>query len=290
MTIRKTFESNVLFPFELVYRAIKKQENELPDHCHDHYELVYIHEGKGIFFIDHMWYEKRKGDFFLIPGNTIHHSLPDDEEPIVSSAIFFAPYLMNALPDDPNYSSLACFDYAKQKKLYKLELSEQVKTIVESSLFRMSQEWEQRPVGYQNAVWLTLGQMLLQLNRITNSSSFKQTATPHYSPSWMLSALQTIDQHPESEHSLEELARDACVSTAHFSRVFRQLTTMNITSYVNAKRIVKAKQLLLETEHNIDFISEQCGFQTATHFYRVFKQITGVTPRQYYATIYKNKL
>lgn len=289
MTIRKSFESNVLFPFELVYQAMRKQENELPDHSHDHYELVYIHEGKGVFFIDHLWYEKRKGDFFLIPGNTIHHSLPDDEEPIVSSAIFFAPYLMNALPYDPNYSALACFEYAKQKKLYKLELPEQLKTIVETSLFSMSKEWEQRPVGYQNAIWLTLGQLLLQLTRITNSSSFKQSANPHYSPSWMLSALQTIDQHPESEHSLVQLARNASVSTAHFSRVFRQLTTMNVTNYINAKRIAKAKQMLLETDHNIECISEHCGFQTTTHFYRVFKQITGITPRRYAATTYKNK-
>jgi AraC-like DNA-binding protein len=283
--IRKSFNNQSLFPFELVYRAVKKQNNELPEHFHDHYELVYIHEGKGTFFIDHMWYEKRKGDFFLIPGNTIHHSLPDDEEPIVSSAIFFAPYLINALPTEAGYSSLACFDYVKQRKQYKLELSETTKETIESTLSSMDKEWSKRPVGYQSAIWLELCQLLLKLNRLTNTNAttLKQTNSSHFCPSWMLSALRTIDQHPEQELSLEHLAKQACVSTSHFSRVFRQLTTMNVTNYVNAKRIVKAKQLLLETDMNVDSIAEQCGFQTATHFYRVFKQITGVTPRHYVA-------
>lgn len=281
--IRKSFNSHSLFPFELVYQAVKKQDNELPDHFHDHYELVYIHEGKGVFFIDHMWYEKGKGDFFLIPGNTIHHALPDDEEPIVSSAVFFAPYLFNALPIEDGYSSLACFDYAKQRKLYKLELAEEMKAFLETALAAMAAEWTGRQTGYQSAIWLTLCQLLLRLNRFTNSSALKQTASAHYSPAWMLAALHTIDQQPEQEHSLQQLADQADVSTAHFSRVFRQLTTMNVTNYVNAKRIVKAKQLLVDTGQNIDSIAEQCGFQTATHFYRVFKQITGMTPRQYVA-------
>lgn len=281
--IRKSFHNQSLFPFELVYRALKKQQNELPEHFHDHYELVYIHEGKGLFFIDHMWYEKQKGDFFLIPGNTIHHSLPDDEEPIVSSAIFFAPYLINALPTEAGYSSLACFDYAKQNKSYKLELSQDNKAMIELTLSKLNDEWSHRPAGYQSAIWLELCQLLLQLNRLTNSSSLTQTTGSHHIPSWMLSALRTIDKHPEQDHSLELLAKQASVSPSHFSRVFRQLTTMNVTNYVNAKRIVRAKELLLKTELNIDSIAERCGFQTATHFYRVFKQITGVTPRQYVA-------
>lgn len=281
--IRKSFHNQSLFPFELVYRAVKKQNNELPEHFHDHYELVYIHEGKGLFFIDHMWYEKSRGDFFLIPGNTIHHSLPDDEEPIVSSAIFFAPYLLNALPTEAGYSTLACFDYAKQKQRYKLELSQEHKEMIEQILSNMNAEWSKRPAGYQSAIWLELCQLLLKLNRLTSSSSLMQTTGSHHIPSWMLSALRAIDQHPEQELSLELLAKQASVSTSHFSRVFRQLTTMNVTNYVNAKRIVKAKELLLDTELNIDSIAEQCGFQTATHFYRVFKQITGVTPRQYVA-------
>jgi len=281
--IRKSFHNQALFPFELVYRAVKKQHNELPEHFHDHYELVYIHEGKGLFFIDHMWYEKSKGDFFLIPGNTIHHSLPDDEEPIVSSAIFFAPYLMNSLPTEAGYSSLACFDYAKQKKSYKLDLSQASKEMLELTLSKMNDEWSNRPTGYQSAIWLELCGLLLRLNRLTNSSSLTQTTGSHHIPTWMLSALRTIDKHPQQDHSLELLAQQANVSPSHFSRVFRQLTTMNVTNYVNAKRIVRAKELLLKTELNIDDIAEQCGFQTATHFYRVFKQITGVTPRQYVA-------
>lgn len=112
---RKSFAGDPLFPFEIVYKTIKYPDNELPDHLHDHYELVYVHSGQGIFFIDNCWYQKSAGDLFVIPGNTIHHSLPDLEDPIVSSAIFFAPSLIAGPLLGDGYFPLQCYEIARKK-------------------------------------------------------------------------------------------------------------------------------------------------------------------------------
>uniref|UniRef100_UPI00406BEBE4 helix-turn-helix domain-containing protein n=1 Tax=Paenibacillus sp. FSL R7-0345 TaxID=2954535 RepID=UPI00406BEBE4 len=56
---------------------------------------------------------------------------------------------------------------------------------------------------------------------------------------------------------------------------------MNVTQYVNAKRIIRAKELLIRSDHKIADISEQCGYETPTHFYLMFKALTGITPHKY---------
>ena len=56
------------------------------------------------------------------------------------------------------------------------------------------------------------------------------------------------------------------MSPSHFSRVFRQLTSLNVIGYVNTKRIIKAKELLLFSDENVNVIAEKCGYETPAHF------------------------
>ncbi|UQZ32278.1 AraC family transcriptional regulator [Paenibacillus sp. PK3_47] len=280
--IRKPFFGDPLFPFELGYKNVKKQINELPDHLHDQYELVYIHQGKGVFFIDNTWYEKKQGDLFIIPGNTIHHSLPHNEDPIVSSALFFAPTLLAMERIDDSYHSLLCFDFARKKRMYRIEQPAALVSVTETALGQIHQELADRKPGYHEAVKLITCQLLLQINRYIQSvSGHRPAGEPRVGPSWIKEVLHDIDEHPEREASLARLAERANVSAPHFSRVFKQLTTMNVTQYVNAKRVIRAKELLSRTDNNIHDISEQCGYETPTHFYRIFKAFTGMTPNKY---------
>lgn len=280
--IRKPFLGDPLFPFEIVYKMIKRQTNELPDHLHDRYELVYIHQGKGVFFIDNTWYEKKQGDLFIIPGNTIHHSLPHNEDPIVSTALYFAPTLLAMAPIDDSYNSLLCFDYARKKRSYRIEQPELLRAVTEAAMEQIQQELEEGKPGCHEAVKLITCQLLLQINRfILSVRGGYPAGEPRVGPSWMKEVLREIDEHPERETGLAQLAERANVSGPHFSRVFRQLTTMNITQYVNAKRIIRAKELLIRSDINISEIAEQCGYDTPTHFYRIFKSFTGMTPNKY---------
>ncbi|WP_379155767.1 helix-turn-helix domain-containing protein [Paenibacillus sp. sgz5001063] len=278
---RKPFTGDPLFPFEVVHKTVKKQDNELPDHLHDRYELVYVHQGKGTFFIDNTWYEKKSGDLFIIPGNTIHHSLPDNDNPIISSALYFAPTLFATDPLDDLYTHLLCFDYARKNKSYKLELPNVLKSITEVSMEGISGEMTEQRTGYHQATRLIVCQLLLQINRFILSGEGNTNEDSRMAPAWIIKALKEIDEHPEREIGLLMLAERANVSPSHFSRVFRQLTTMNVTNYVNAKRIIRAKEMLIYSDKNISAIADMCGFDTPTHFYRVFKALTGVTPNTY---------
>ncbi|MFD3261261.1 helix-turn-helix domain-containing protein [Paenibacillus lentus] len=270
-----------MFPFEIVYKTVKRQLDELPDHLHDRYELVYIHQGRGSFFINNTLYEKKPGDLFVIPGNTIHHALPDRDEPIVSTAVYFAPALFTASSLDVSYSHLLCYELARKRKIFKIELSDELRQVTETALEQINGELTQRHLGYREAVRLLVCHLLLHINRLSMLDWREVSDNSMIGPHWIRDALRMIDEHPEHRIGLSQLADKASVSPPHFSRVFKQLTAMNVTDYINAKRIIRAKEMLLQSEDKINVVAERCGFDTPAHFHRVFKALTELTPKTY---------
>ncbi|WP_424767513.1 helix-turn-helix domain-containing protein [Paenibacillus sp. sgz302251] len=277
---RKRFHTQSVFPFECVYRDSKTAQNELPDHLHDWYELVYIYSGKGTFFIDQSIYNAEPGDIFLIPGNTIHRSFPDPHDPKLSTALFFSASLVHSPPLGDSYSFLRCYEQASRRKSFKLPVSDADKKQVIALIEAIHTEETEKQQGYRQAVLLHLQQILLLLGRAAPPSDAEQTVSSSL-PGWMTSILAYIDEHPDLPLGLSQLAGRAAVTPAHFSRVFKKLTGMNVTEYVTTKRNIRAKELLIETDVNIADIAERCGFESLPHFHRLFKKLTGMTPAQY---------
>jgi AraC-like DNA-binding protein/ligand-binding sensor protein len=71
------------------------------------------------------------------------------------------------------------------------------------------------------------------------------------------------------------------ISTGHFSRIFRRATDETFERYVMKQRIELAKRLLLEPVARVAEVAERCGFAEPAYFARVFRKMTGLSPREY---------
>ncbi|NOU90881.1 helix-turn-helix domain-containing protein [Paenibacillus sp. LMG 31460] len=276
--VRKVFDANDAFPFSLAYKNTKSSQSELPDHFHDWYEIVYVYRGKGTFFIDHTFYEMKQGDLFLIPGNTIHRATPDKETPVTSTAIYFSPSIVQTPNLGDSFSYLHCFEQATAHHNYKFETLLSQRQNLDSGLESIQYEFKHPNLGHRQAILLQLLQLLLFLNRDLGSGTKPSTGDSIAPPMWMREILLYIDQHFCEDIGLKTLSKQASVTPAHFSRVFKQLIGMNITAYIMTKRIIRAKQLLSENDLNISSIAEMCGFESLPHFHAMFKRVLGMTP------------
>ncbi|SMG22385.1 helix-turn-helix domain-containing protein [Paenibacillus aquistagni] len=279
--IRKRLETELSFPFILNFMDTKSPQLELPDHVHDWYELVYVHSGAGHFFIDHHLFDMNEGDLFIIPQNTIHRAFPDREDPVTSTALFFSPILIQAMPIIESFSFLQYFEQCRFDHYYKLECSELLKSMMVHSLTMMNDELKGEKPGFRHAVILILHQMIVSIHREGYERRKQIEIQEAISPDWMKNILQYIDANYAEEMSLEQLSEVAAVSTAHLSRRFKQLTGMNVINYIVMKRIVHAKQRLMESHDKVDTIAYASGFESLPHFHRTFKKIVGMTPAAY---------
>lgn len=70
-------------------------------------------------------------------------------------------------------------------------------------------------------------------------------------------------------------------NTEYLCRLFKKVTGMTFSTYMNNVRIEKAQKLLLETDDSIIDISSQVGYNSVSYFNRQFKKITNTTPINY---------
>jgi AraC-like DNA-binding protein/ligand-binding sensor protein len=94
-------------------------------------------------------------------------------------------------------------------------------------------------------------------------------------------AKEYIAAHQAEDLSLAQVAKAVNTSTFYFCKIFRRMTGLNFTDYVSRVRVEKAKNLLLNRNLRVSEIAYEVGFQSLTHFNRVFKRILGVSPTKY---------
>jgi AraC-like DNA-binding protein len=90
-----------------------------------------------------------------------------------------------------------------------------------------------------------------------------------------------IQEHQAEDLRLGEVAKAVNTSSFYFCKMFKKVTGINFTDYLARVRIEKAKNLLLNPNLRISEIAYEVGFQSLTHFNRVFKKILGEAPTDY---------
>ncbi|MFB9330394.1 helix-turn-helix domain-containing protein [Paenibacillus aurantiacus] len=278
--LRKQFKPGSPFMFDIAYRETKSSHTELPEHFHDWYEIVHIHAGSGTFFIDQTLYDVKPGDLFLIPGDTIHRALPDAADPVVATSLYFSPLLIPPNIYGDGFSYLDAFEQSKLVKQYQLD-TRTYRDTIEQQFERIEEELSEKRPGCRQAVQLALQHLLLVLARHTTPANAVASVPAGHVWPWIGQALQYIEEHLFADIHLPQLAREAAVSPSHFSRVFKQLTGMNVTEYILTKRILSAKELLSRTDDKISDIAAQCGFESLPYFHKKFKAVTGSTPSRF---------
>ena len=94
-------------------------------------------------------------------------------------------------------------------------------------------------------------------------------------------AIAYINDHLDRNLSLAELAALVQMSPYYFASLFKQSMGLAPHQYVTKCRIERAKQLLKTRELTIIEICQQVGFQSQSHFTRVFRRYTATTPKAY---------
>lgn len=90
--------------------------------------------------------------------------------------------------------------------------------------------------------------------------------------------------HLNPKLSLQELAKLISVSDAYLSNSINTYYGENFRAFINKKRVEEVKKRLLNDKlNNLSFLglAKECGFNSEASFYRIFKAIVGITPKQF---------
>jgi transcriptional regulator GlxA family with amidase domain len=95
-------------------------------------------------------------------------------------------------------------------------------------------------------------------------------------------ALRYMAAHFKEDISLNQLARQACVSASHLSYLFRNTIGISFKNFLATLRIESAKRLLAKDKSlNVTEVAARVGFSDLRHFRRTFNRLANCNPKEY---------
>lgn len=106
--------------------------------------------------------------------------------------------------------------------------------------------------------------------------------------------MMTVTDYIKNNLTADDLSQGAMaemagISREYFSRIFKNVTGMNYSKWLNMIRLEKATELLAEDGRTLTEIAMLSGFQSIPSFNRVFREEKGLAPGEYRALFVSNQ-
>lgn len=238
-------------------------------HTHDFAEIFWVESDEGCHYVDDTRIVMRPGDLFLVRPTDRHsfQSLPGQRCTIVNLA-FPAATMVNIkqryFPRDNTFWNLEC----KRPPCFQLTSIQLMK------LTEMMQELAKEP-----RVQMVIDRFLLNLSHdlIVHPGIPQQANVPE----WLKRACLEIQKPANLADGTAAFVKLSGRCPEHVARATRQFLGKTPTDVVNLARLNHAARQLTLSDRKIADINFECGFESLTHFYKLFRKRFGLTPLKY---------
>ena len=153
---------------------------------------------------------------------------------------------------------------------------------IESYLYNCAREYEHRNYGYNLAMHASLTCLLLAMVRIWRDHGYTPPMLATQPEDNSVDTItEYIDAHSNQPLKVEDLASMCNMSYSFFAKKFRQLYGRSCKEYIEYIRVTKAEDLLLFSDYDLTYISQETGFSDCSHMIKTFRKYKNITPKQY---------
>ena len=89
-----------------------------------------------------------------------------------------------------------------------------------------------------------------------------------------------IHENYSQDLSLDALGDAVNLHPVYLSRIFKEVTDVNLSAYIADVRMQKAAKLLDETDLKVHEVMDKLGYRKRQHFTKLFKEKYGMTPKE----------
>lgn len=242
-------------------------------HRHLRIEINYVKKGNCILHLDRESISFREGETMIITSG-INHSFEAGTEGTTLMQLEFLPEIFSQF--DPqakgkftDFASVMLF--SEENRLIKIVNNIRIMQVVQ----RIVNELKQKGQYYHYLVVMYYAELLILIYRYMDESYL-----PICSNESLKKAISFIRLNYPSDITVTEVAQQAGVGERHLRNLFSRHLDLSPLDYLHQIRINKSIELLRNTELSVKEICFQCGFKSPQYFSRVFKQQTGITPRE----------
>jgi len=237
-------------------------------HWHREYEMIYIKKGSAKIGVNQNTYTAKTGDLVICKGGDMHRITSIEAGTVCGIIIFDGDFLRTIF----HKLSLAS-PYIKSEQIIENNLH------VERLFNSISNELKQENIFAEKVIEAYLTDFFVMCMRRLKyiETSFNRKTQKQILIQAYQDLLEYIDAN-YAEADFEKAAKLMSFTPQHFSKVFKEISGMTFTDYLNYVRIEKAVYFIQTTNMSITAVAQRCGFKNIRSFNRIFKNITGATP------------
>lgn len=259
-------------------------------HRHNFIEVSYVVSGTAIHTIAGISYQVKKGNVVIVDYNTPHTWSfdPNKDAPFMTYDLLFTPDFFGAsgMNTSEFYSLASPYLFSSLFKEFdsRYVLHHLIKTNAKEFYQLFSQiyhEYTAREKGSQTLIRAYLTELIIKLFRELERQQ----------PSFTVSHQKIVEQaicymqeNYKTHINLDDIVSGIFLSKDYFRQIFKKITGLSITSYIQELRIREACRLLETTDDSSAEIARESGFNDIKFFYQTFKKTMGMTPAKYRKT------
>ena len=264
------------FPVEFYHIDKPHPKYEKAYHWHSEIELIRILEGSLRVTLDNKEYFVSKGDLIFVNSETVHGASPD--ECVYECVVFNASYL--SVSEDECRTFL---ENILNHTAYVNEIHHSDERELMDIVNRLFESLKNHKAGYTFTVTGCLYEMfgvILEKEYYSKNLSIKSVHNEKNVVT-LKKALAYIRNSYDTPITLMDIADSAGISPKYLCTFFKEMTGKTPFEYLNAYRIERAARKLINTDLPVTQIAYMCGFNDLSYFIKTFKQIKGVTPKNF---------
>lgn len=278
-------QSNILnSPFEAFLFDSKYEIFPVKSHWHYFMEIIFMIEGTVIVNSDKEDYVLETGDLILFHPQSIHSIYAISPVPVKYAVLKFN---INHLYQNSSYTPKLGTIFKSAQGNSRAPIFFSAKAFINFPLYNLFnnciEEIENKDFGYDIRFQSMVSSLLIEVLRLWRKNGFntdKASLMPSYAEP-MNTILEYIDEHSHESIKVEHLAETCHMSYSYFAKKFHELYGQSCKDYIEFIRISKVKDLLLFTDFDINYISQETGFADCSHLIRTFKKRLAITPKQF---------
>lgn len=263
--------------------SIEYKVNEPSDPCidfvhyHECFEVVFYVQSDNLMYVEDECHSLQSHDLLIIPPRRIHTLRYHAGIPYSRYVMYFtAQHVLEAFPQELAHQAL---NAVRAETVHKLSLSLDEFSRLNSLFKSMTHHSRHHKEEHMSLIESYSRVILEEIYYILQ----KEPAPAHGDEQKNIveQLLQYLNAHFKEQIQLEDLESAFFLNKFYLCRLFRENMNSSIMNYLQFKRIIEAQKLLNNTSMSIIDICFECGFNNIQHFYRTFKKITSLTPRQF---------